>query len=86
MFVFDKIPFVDQDHDSFSVFLSQSEDVHILRFPTLRGIYHQDHNIRIFDRTDRSHYGIEFQILGNFRFTTHSGCVYQHKLVSEFVV
>ena len=85
-FFFHQIPFINQNYDSFSVFLCYPKDIHILAFPAFGSIYHQDNHIRIFYRSDGTHHRIKLQILTYFGFFTHSCRIHQNKLVPEFII
>src|ERR1051326_3161452 len=70
-----QVPFIDQYHYTLVPFLSQEENIHILRFQAFTGINEQEHYIRFFHGADSPHDGIKLNVLADFAFFTDSGSI-----------
>ena len=82
-FFFNQIPFVDQHHNSFSVFFCQPKDILVLGFETTGCIHHQNRNITMFDRPDCPHDRIKFEVFRNFGLFSDSSSIHQVEFKSK---
>ncbi|MNL29399.1 hypothetical protein D3C87_1510800 [compost metagenome] len=62
------------------------ENVHILRFQSFHGIYHQYHYVRFFKGFNGTHNRVKLNIFLNLSLFTQSGCINEHKFMAKLVV
>ncbi len=85
-FLRDQVPFIHQNDDALVAFLSQAQDVEVLRFQTAFRIQHHQANVGFFHGTNSTHHGVEFQVFFHFGFFADTGGIDQDKFLAEFVV
>src|SRR5690606_16197825 len=81
-----QIPFVDHDHYPFVVFDGDRDKIDVLGFQASCRIHHNNNDIRFFERPQRTHYRIKFDVFFYLRFFTNTSRVGDNKILSKKLV
>ena len=82
----DKVPFIDTNDQTLLVLLDQRVDIEVLCLNTARRVNHQDTNIAVLDRTNRTNDRVVLQVFRHFRFLSYTGRIDQVKILAELIV
>ena len=84
--IFDQVPFVDADDQPLLVFPDDGENIEVLTFDAPRGVEHEQTNVRVFYRADRTDDGVILEVLVHLALFADARRVDEVKVEAELVV